>query len=64
MRHAAPPAGEGAALLERATAALVAAPVLADPIVSGRLRLDVAIASDPWPQGVGTVKRTLVESMH
>ena len=52
----------GAGLLQRATAALEAAPVLADPVASGRLRLDVAIASVPWPQGVGTAKRTLVES--
>ena len=44
--------------------ALETAPGLAAAAASGRLRVDVAIGSAPWPQGVGTAKRTLVESRH
>jgi phenylacetate-coenzyme A ligase PaaK-like adenylate-forming protein len=54
--------GAGAALLERATAALEAAPDLAGAVTAGRLRIELAVTPSPWPQGVGTAKRTLVES--
>jgi phenylacetate-CoA ligase len=54
--------GAGVALLERATAALEAVPALAAAVASGGLRVEVAVTPTPWPQGVGTAKRTLVES--
>jgi phenylacetate-CoA ligase len=54
--------GGGAALLRRATAALEAAPALAAAVAAGLLRVEVAVTPTPWPQGVGTAKRTLVES--
>ena len=54
--------GAGAALLEAATAALEAAPALAAAVAAGRLRVEVVVTPTPWPQGVGTAKRTLVES--
>lgn len=54
--------GGGAALLGRATAALEAAPALAGAVAAGLLRIEVAVTPTPWPQGVGTAKRTLVES--
>jgi phenylacetate-coenzyme A ligase PaaK-like adenylate-forming protein len=54
--------GAGAPLLEAATAALESAPALAGAVAARRLRVDVAVTPTPWPQGVGTAKRTLVES--
>lgn len=54
--------GAGASLLGRATAALEAAPALAAAVCAGRLRVEIAVGSKSWPQGVGTAKRTLVES--
>jgi len=54
--------GAGVALLERATRALEAAPPLAPAVASGDLRVEVIVTPTPWPQGVGTAKRTLVES--
>ena len=54
--------GAGAAVLEPAVSALETAPALAGAVASGGLRVEVAVSSTPWPQGVGTAKRTLVES--
>ena len=54
--------GAGPVLLEAATAALEAAPSLAGAVAAGRLRVEVVVTPTPWPQGVGTAKRTLVES--
>jgi phenylacetate-coenzyme A ligase PaaK-like adenylate-forming protein len=54
--------GGGAALLGRAAAALESAPDLAGAVAAGQLRIELAVAATPWPQGVGTAKRTLVES--
>jgi phenylacetate-coenzyme A ligase PaaK-like adenylate-forming protein len=54
--------GEDAGLLQEAESALAAAPVLAGPIGTGLLRVDFAAGPVPWPQGVGTIKRTLVLS--
>jgi phenylacetate-coenzyme A ligase PaaK-like adenylate-forming protein len=54
--------GAGAALLEAAVATLEAAPAMAAAVAAARLRVEVVVTPAPWPQGVGTVKRTLVES--
>jgi hypothetical protein len=54
--------GAGAALLQRSVAALEACAALTAAVRSGRLRVEVAVSSTPWPQGVGTAKRTLVQS--
>ncbi len=54
--------GAGATLLAAAAAALRAVPPLSGAIDAGGLRLEVALTSTSWSQGVGTGKRTLVES--
>ena len=54
--------GAGPALLKAAAAGLEAAPALAGAVSAGRLRVEVMVTPTPWPQGVGTAKRTLVES--
>jgi len=54
--------GAGVRLQRDVVAALEAAPRLRRPVRAGRLRVNVAVGSVPWPQGVGTAKRTLVRS--
>ena len=52
--------GGGAALRARALAALSGADPFAAAVAAGRLHLEASVSADPWPQGVGTAKRTLV----
>jgi phenylacetate-CoA ligase len=47
---------------QKAAAALASAPALSSAVAAGVLRVDVRVTTTPWPQGVGTVKRALVES--
>ena len=56
--------GAGPELLRRVATALEHAPALAPGVGAGRLLIDVAIGAVPWSQGVGTAKRTLVQSKH
>jgi phenylacetate-coenzyme A ligase PaaK-like adenylate-forming protein len=52
----------GVELLRTAGTAVAAVPALTRAVSAGQLHIDMAVASEPWPQGVGTAKRTLVQS--
>ena len=55
--------GADTSVRSRAGAALEAVPELAGAVRDHGLRLDIRVSTVPWPQGVGTAKRTLVQSL-
>jgi len=61
QRHTAALAGDDAALVESAMAALAGSVALRPACAAGRLRLVVSVAQRPWPGSDGTAKRRLLD---